>query len=114
MKPFPEDHELISAFESEPEILDPDVPWYYNALTFRGEREGIRYRIQINPANGEIGIELSNSSQTISTLQIDGVTEMTAQYNKAESLLIASFDEDDQRRLLKIRLKPHIAIEWAG
>jgi hypothetical protein len=42
VNPFPEDHELLSIFESEPEVLDADVPWFYNTLTFRGDRDGLK------------------------------------------------------------------------
>jgi hypothetical protein len=40
MKPFPETWELISLFESEPDIEHPDEPWFYRGSRFsltRGE-----------------------------------------------------------------------------
>ena len=35
MERFPEEHELISFFECEPNVLDPGIPWVYNHLEFR-------------------------------------------------------------------------------
>ena len=34
---FPDDYELISFFEREPELLDFDIPWFYNIITFQRE-----------------------------------------------------------------------------
>ena len=49
MNPFPEKWELISAFESEPNLTDADVPWAYNRLTFSKQIDGERLECTIEP-----------------------------------------------------------------
>lgn len=56
MKEFPEDYELLSFFETEPEVLDKEMKWYYNTLTFSIERSDEKVTVYISPAYGEIEI----------------------------------------------------------
>ena len=56
MKEFPEDYELISFFEVEPEVLDKDVIWYYNTLTFTIERSDEKVTLNISPAYDDLEI----------------------------------------------------------
>ena len=56
MKEFPEDYELISFFEVEPEVLDKDVIWFYNTLTFSIKRGDEKVTLYISPAYGDIEI----------------------------------------------------------
>jgi hypothetical protein len=39
MNPFPEEYEFIDLFETYPNVLDPDSPFFYNHLTYKLERE---------------------------------------------------------------------------
>lgn len=59
MNPFPEDYELISIFESEPKLLDEDIPWFYNTLFFRLQRNDDILSCIFSPAYRSISIELS-------------------------------------------------------
>ena len=74
VNPFPEDHELLSIFESEPTILDADCPWFYNTLTFTGERSGIEYLVRISPAYGELEVRLGKLNHPITHLSFAGVS----------------------------------------
>lgn len=112
MNPFPEDFELLSIFESEPEVLDANVPWFYNILTFRGERDGLKYRIKISPACGDLVISIGDSNHPITQLSITAVSALRLHEGHGDAVLMASFPSDSGRGLLKIRLRPHLSIEW--
>jgi hypothetical protein len=112
VNPFPEDFELLSIFESEPEVLDEDVPWFYNTLTFRGERDGLRYMIKICPAYGDLDVWIGDPNQPITHLSITDVSALTLQDGVGDAVLMASFSSDSGRGILKIRLRPALSIEW--
>jgi len=112
VNPFPEDFELLSIFESEPEILDADAPWFYNTLTFRGDRDGLNYMIKISPAYGDLEVRIGDSTHTITQLSITSVSNLRIHEGHGEAVLMASFSSDSGRGILKIRLRPHLSIEW--
>lgn len=113
MNPFPEDFELLSIFECDPELLDADVPWFYNTLTFRGERGGMKYLIRIRPSCGDLEVRIGDPNQPITHLAITEVSALRLHVGHADAVLLASFSPDAGRGILKIRLRPHLGIEWA-
>jgi hypothetical protein len=113
VNPFPEDCELLSIFECDPELLDADVPWFYNTLTFRGERDGLNYFIKISPAYGDLEVCIGNPSRPITHLSITEVSALRLQESQGEAVLMASFSPDSGRGILAIRLRPQLSIEWA-
>ena len=56
MRNLPEDYELLSFFEVEPVVLDKDIPWHYNILTFRTEKNNEKLTVHISPAYGDFEI----------------------------------------------------------
>jgi hypothetical protein len=112
VKPFPKDYELLSIFESDPELSDADVPWFYNTLTFRGEWEGQKYLIMINPSYGQMEVRFGDPSSPFTHLSITEVLALRLHEGHREAVLMVSFSPDSGRGLLKIRLKPKLSIEW--
>jgi hypothetical protein len=112
MNPFPADHELLSIFCSEPEILDADVPWFYNELTFRGNCDGLDYLVKISPADGELEIRIGQPSNPITHLSVTDVTGLLLHESHNEAVMMATFPQDSGRGILKFRLKPALSIEW--
>lgn len=112
VNPFPEDFELLSIFECEPEVLVADVPWFYNTLTFRGERDGLKYLIKLSPAYGDLEVRIGDPNQPITHLSITEVSTLRLHEGHGEAVLMASFSDDSGRGILKIRLRPQLSIEW--
>lgn len=50
MTHFPEEWQLLSLFEVEPQVVDRGVPWFYNTLVFDTTRGEDRIRCEIEPA----------------------------------------------------------------
>lgn len=113
MNPFPADHELISIFCSEPEILDKNVPWFYNEITFRGSQNDLAYTVIIDPAYGDLEIRIGHPNHPITHLSLTEVTGLRLHENSHEAVITASFPEDSGRGMLKLRLRPFLGIEWA-
>lgn len=112
VNPFPEDFELLSIFESEPEVLDVDAPWFYNTLTYRGERDGLKYMIKLSPAYGELEVRIGDSTHLITHLSITSVSALRLHEGHGDAVLMASFPPDSGRGILKIRVRPRLSVEW--
>lgn len=112
MNPFPKDHELVSIFESKPEVGDWDIPWYYNTLIFRGIRNGLNYKIRICPAYEEIEIRIGDALNPITHLRLNKICGLTAHEQAGITFLMASFSPDSELGVVKIRLRPYLSIEW--
>jgi hypothetical protein len=112
VNPFPEDFELLSIFECEPEVLDADAPWFYNTLTFRGERDGLGYMIKLCPAYGDLEVRIGDANQPITHLSITEVSALRLHEGHGDAVLMASFSSESGRGILKIRLRPTLSIEW--
>ncbi len=112
MNPFPADHELLSIFSSEPEVLDTDCPWFYNTLTFRGTRGDLEYLVRISPAYGELEIRIAQPNNLITHLSVGDVSGLQLHESRDEAVIMASFSEYRDRGIMKIRLRPVISIEW--
>lgn len=112
MNPFPEDFELLSIFESEPEVLDVDAPWFYNTLTFRGDRDGLNYMIKLSPAYGELEVRIEGFNHLICQLALTEVSSLRCEEGHGGGVLMASFSPDSGRGILKIRVRPRLSVEW--
>jgi hypothetical protein len=112
MKPFPEEHELIWLFESEPKLTDKDVIWYYNDLTFTIERGSDYVECVISPAYGEIKLRWSRDGVELVHLDVKSVASLEVIKATDADLLKATFKEGNRLRPLLIRLKPSVWISW--
>jgi hypothetical protein len=111
MKPFPEDYQFLEFFASEPELYDPDVPWFYNHLCFRHKTDNELVTVDIEPAYNEFKISWFLGEQLRVNLNINNVKGIEIEGSKAQTLIV-SFHEAQNVSLLKLRLYPYIQIEW--
>ncbi len=115
IKPFPQDYELITLFESEPIILSEEVPWYYNTLFFELSREEIDLNISIEPACNRLSIRTSNKKQgTIFELEFEPIIGLEIYKDSYSEGLIIIMDEDDPNVTLKLETKPYIRLIGTG
>jgi hypothetical protein len=108
---FPDEHELIDIFESEPSVLDEDMPWYYNELRFELKRNESVLEATIMPSVSDVKLRWHNEKQTFASLQLEDVRGLKIEKkNGIESLCIMF--EDSLVRDLFIITKPYISISW--
>ena len=112
MKPFPEEHELIWLFESEPRLTDKDVIWYYNELTFTTERGNECVECAISPAYSELKFRWSRVGVELVSLEVKRVSGLEVIKAKDADLLKATFGEGSGLQPLLIKLKPNVWISW--
>ena len=111
MEPFPEEWELLSVFEVEPQILDPGVPWAYNNLTFESTRGSNRILCVIEPGYERLEFTWWNNEAKHLTLNLHWVSGLTVRSGGGCDCLIASF-RDPCLSPLRLQLKPTIECEW--
>jgi len=111
MRPFPENYELVSFFENEPTILDHDIPWAYNELTFESKSEnGI---LVVNMISGYEIMEINwiQDKRKVLHLVLNGVMSLRIEDESNCNTLIAGFRNSEVDELV-IRVRPVISIKW--
>lgn len=110
MNPFPEEYELISLFESEPELLDRDIPWFYNTLRFNIQRESDHLSCTISPAYRSFSIELTINERKVYSLGFSHVEGLNIEKDKDVERLIVEMNDESAFVTLIIQTRPLIRI----
>jgi hypothetical protein len=109
---LPPEHELISLFESEPELTDPDYPWLYNTLTFALERNQDQLSVVIEPGIERVRLTWSRAKEELLDIVVEGVARIAAETADDRETLLLTFLEDLPIGELRVRLKPTIHFFW--
>jgi hypothetical protein len=110
MSPSPELFEYIGFFESEPEILSPEVGWWYGAK-FKSTRGPHRIVAVIAPDEGEFSFTWWRDEQLCVDLRMHGVVEWRLECNSIKETLSLRFEQPVIKYFL-LQLKPHISVAW--
>jgi hypothetical protein len=113
MKPFPEEYEFIDLFETEPNTLDPDSPFFYNHLTYKLQRaNGIIY-FGLEPGCHAVRfIWKDNNDKTIVDLDLRSIKGIQIEKRNGNEFIHFSFHEDRELKDLIIKTKPEISVVW--
>lgn len=110
MNPFPEEWELLSFFECEPE-LDDDTPWYYNRLTFRTQRGKDVLTAKIEPSYERLSLLWKRDDVELVCVEFNWVSSLTIETGSSTEILTACF-LDGHLSPFKLHLKPSIHISF--
>ena len=111
MNPFPEQHALISIFETEPRLTDPDLPWSYNSLRFETARGADHIVCTIEPSYGVLQIQWTRNGAELLDLRLEEVQGLVAERERGRETLVASFRHDKLPEL-RLQLKPAAHLFW--
>lgn len=110
---LPEPWQLISFFESEPVLLDPDQPWFYNRVTFTLERDGEVIEAGIEPSYRLFALEWkAPDGATRLRLDLNGVDRLAVEEDQVRAVLTASFPESSPLYDLRLQVRPHVSVSW--
>ena len=114
MLELPPDFELIGFFESHPTLADPSVPWVYNSITFQSSRGADLIRCHLEPDLGQLEFTWRNAGVLRVSLKLNKLERLAVHLAPGDEHLIASAAAADPQQIVKIRLKPAIAVEWSS
>ncbi len=112
---FPEDHDLVSFFRGKPDVTDPDVPWFYNLLSFKTEIAAFAISCRIAPADGEISLSITHAGQPLFDAEIRHIISLVIERRAGrEALLVslAAHDDDDEDGVFVLQLVPFVRVAW--
>ncbi len=108
MKPFPEQHELITLFHVEPALSDPGVPWVYNILTFTTVRGSNSVECTIDPGHGDLRVKWATDGVPLVDLNVQDVQGLRVDISSTRDALIADVSKSE----LILQLNPTIHVSW--
>ncbi|WP_216323067.1 hypothetical protein [Deinococcus aestuarii] len=111
---FPENHELIWLFESEPEILNPQEPWLFNTITFKTQRNGLEVVCSILPSYGDLSLRLSLQETEIVAVDFFRIRRSSIRNEKGCEALVVEFGEASDFKTFELQLKPHVHLSWGN
>jgi hypothetical protein len=111
MKLFPKQFELISFFESVPEVTDKGLSWHYNRLRFRYGKSEDAIECDIEPAGGILEIRWTQSGKVRSVFSLRSISSLRVENEDGEERLIASF-LNEKIEDFTLWIKPHVHVQW--
>ena len=110
--PVPEQWELTSFFEAEPEVADPEYAPLYSLLTFRTEvAPNFRIRCEIEIASEIVRIEWRQNDEQLLALDLHWVQTMALETHRGVETMVLTFADPRVDRLTW-RIRPSPALRW--
>lgn len=106
----PELDDYLAFFETEPEILIPEVGWYYGAK-FVSTRDDERIVAVIAPGDGEISFKWWLDGRLRADLNLKGVVDWSLDCTSQREVLFLKFQQPGIG-FFSLQLKPVISFSW--
>lgn len=110
MSDSPELTDYLAFFEAEPEVLAPDVGWYYGAR-FVSIRNSDRIVATIAPDEGEFSFRWWQSDVLRADFNLKGVVDWNLQCRPGKEVLFLKFQQPGIG-YFSLQLKPEICFSW--
>jgi hypothetical protein len=102
-----EEWQLVSFFEVEPTLEDPDVPWIYNTCVYRIERDGLKLTCMVAPSYRDARIEIRRGDAVLYEFSALGLSDIKYESrDRRESLLF----EVSETQFVTLHVRPSIRI----
>ncbi|KRE29647.1 hypothetical protein [Paenibacillus sp. Soil522] len=109
---IPDEFELLSIFECEPELLDAEIknlPFIYNQATYRFSNKNEKFVVTISPSTGQVKVKAEDlrSDEVISYFDLQRVDRLEIVADKQDkSSVIITLCQDEILQTLEINFKP--------
>jgi hypothetical protein len=109
---LPDEHELISFFQTLPSLADPQEPWAYNHVTFRSRSEDDRAEVtfEMSPSYAVVKITWEERGRNRAHLLLDHVGTLSV--DSREDRLVMTFEDAVGLGPLRLGLRPHVSLFW--
>jgi hypothetical protein len=112
MSPFPQEHELIGLFESEPRLADAKVPWAYNHLWFSRTIGDNLIECEIEPGYETVKLRWTRNGAEIINLGLHWVAGIRVETRPGMEALVVEFRNINNLLPLRLQLRPTIHVAW--
>ncbi len=112
MNPFPREDELLSIFESEPIVLDKELPFYYNHLIYQLRRNNGELYVEIEPGMHWSRMIWKQEGKTIIDLELENIKGLQIERRNENEYLHYLFREETEFKTLIVKTKPTFSMAW--
>jgi hypothetical protein len=95
--------ELLDCFRAVPDLLDPEVPWCYNAVEYLVEVDGLTVSFTISPSYRDVRIEVRREGKLLIEVLAKDVADVRVLDEPGADALEVVVDE---RSCLRLQLRP--------
>ena len=109
---YPEAYEFISFFETEPEVLDIEAPWYYNTLVYKTVQDDFNIECRLSPAEGEMALKVTMNNKIIISLSLNFIEEIKFETHEDKETMIIDFTDNSNLYPLVLQIRPVFNLIW--
>ncbi|GGJ36763.1 hypothetical protein [Deinococcus roseus] len=109
---FPQEHELLWLFESEPVLDDPEEYWEFTTLHFTLIRQGLTLHCSMTPYLGNMTLVLEQEGNVLVKLHLAQIVSTRFIQKDHQEYLEVDFDPALPLRTLKLLVKPALSVVW--
>lgn len=109
---FPQEHELLWLFETEPVLREPDEEWYCTTLTFAVTQDLRQLCCTLTPYRGEMTLALEQGTQPILKLELSNIVSTKVVEKDKTNFLEIVFAGHMKVKPLILQMKPRISVQW--
>ncbi|MDP9404409.1 MAG: hypothetical protein M3P85_14045 [Actinomycetota bacterium] len=113
MESFPELHDLIWLFESDPSVEHEDLGYPISETTFTTQRGGWTVEVMIAPYMYTAELRLrQHGSDAVNLRMVEVVASVAVDRTHGSEALIVSFDRNSRLNALRLQLKPTVVVTF--
>ncbi|ALS28942.1 hypothetical protein IJ21_35540 [Paenibacillus sp. 32O-W] len=109
---IPELYEIEYVFECDVARSDPEVPWYYDCISFSLARNRCRIDFSVEPGIGWGRVAIYVLDGKMIDLHLENIRELAIVRDGGYEGLVLIFDEGHDVQPLEIGTKPDIRVKW--
>ncbi|QPA54982.1 hypothetical protein [Lysinibacillus sphaericus] len=114
MRIFPDEIELLSLFETNPDFLDTmEIPFYYNEMVYRFSNKEEEFEIKLAPSVGELSIKVfqKETCNLLFKLLLISVSNFEIKEDtKEKNCIQLVLDHEEILQIYEISFKPKFSL----
>ena len=96
-------------------LIDEEVPWFYQYVTYRIERHGVTLQLGVEPESHRVSLRMGTEHRgALLELDFENVRGAEVLRDAYAEGLIFLLDEEDPNVTLRVERKPYVRIVGTG
>ena len=106
---MPSEPDLIAFFGCEPALIDPDVPWAYNTLSFTTACDGLAVTCSISPSYEVVLVVIGDAAAPLVSAELRGFESLSVTCDAQREEMIVERTQGGSARLV-LTTRPRLAL----